>query len=336
MSIVPADQHQHGGNGYGQVAPYHPQPHLPIVAQPGSQSGQMMRLTEWADEARAAAAMAASLVKTSFVPKAFAGKVEEATAAILTGAEMGLSPMASLRAIYVIHGTPGMYAKTMRAVVQSKGHDIWVHEMTSTRVTVKGRRKGSDHVESSTWSMDRAKTAKLTSNDQYTKNPINMLLARATAEVCWLVASDALSGIAASVEELESGDFDETSDPAGVVEEVKPARRTAKRKPLERAEGTEPPLPRAQATIERNEPAEETVSASPAVDGVSRQQVQRMQILFRQKGIDDRALRLQFVAEKVNREVPSSNDLTAAEAEAVIGALVELPDLPADDADGQS
>lgn len=319
MSIVPAHQQQmpDNGNGYGQVAPYQYQQPLVPAQQP---VGQEMRLTEWANEARAAAAVAASLVKTSFVPKDFRGKVEEATAAILTGAEMGLSPMASLRAIYVIHGTPGMYAKTMRAVVQSKGHEIWVHEATATRVTVKGRRKGSDHVESSTWTMDRVKTAGLQSNDQYRKNPQNMLMARATSEVCWLIASDALSGIAASVEELEAGDFSDGDMPAP-TEEEKPARRTAKRKPLEKAEGTEPALPPAQATIERQDPATEPVSAPPAEGGMSEVATRRMFAMFREAGITEKADQIRYIAEVIGREIESRKELTPDEGSQIMDAL---------------
>ncbi len=323
MTLVPAEQHT---NGYGQVQhyqPQYPQPVVPVAQQAPTQVGQALRLTEWANEARAAAALASSLVKTSFVPKAFAGKVEEATAAILTGAEMGLSPMASLRAIYVIHGTPGMYAKTMRAVVQSHGHEIWETEATSTRVTVKGRRKGSDHVESSTWTMDRAKTAGVTSNDQYRKNPINMLRARATAEVCWLVASDALSGIAASVEELEDGDFER--DAEAPVEAVPPSKRTAKRKPLERMEpGAEPPVPPARGTVERVEPVVEPVDDTPVespqpqrVDAQSR----RMFALFNDTEFKERDERLAFIGEVVGRPVESSNELSSEDKSFVIAAL---------------
>ncbi|MBQ1163351.1 hypothetical protein KBZ21_35765, partial [Streptomyces sp. A73] len=54
-------------------------------------------LVAWAESAVAANHLAQSLAKTSFVPKAFQGKPDEVTAAILAGQEMGLSPMAALR-----------------------------------------------------------------------------------------------------------------------------------------------------------------------------------------------------------------------------------------------
>ncbi len=332
MSIVPAT-HAHPGNGYGQVAQYQPQ-YLAEQVQPPTPSGAIMRLTEWATEAAAAYELAKRLVTTSFVPRDFRGKPDEAAAAILAGSEMGLSPMASLRAIYLIHGTPGMYAKTMRAVVQSHGHEIWVHEATSTRVTVKGRRKGSDHVESSTWTSDRVKTAKLTSNDQYTKNPQNMLTARATAEVCWLVASDALHGIAASVEELESGEFADDDAPAP-VEDEKPKRRTAKRAPLERADGAEPPLPPAQATIERqDEPRDEPVSAPPAEGGMAEGASRRMFAMFREAGITEKEHQLQYIAEVIGRTIESRKELTSAEGSQIIDSLAAIiPPKPEDGGD---
>lgn len=329
MTLVPSNH----DNGYGQVAHY-PQPYPvpqmqpagPIVQQQQQvvQGRQMMRLTEWADEARAAAAIAASLVKTSFVPKSFAGKVEEATAAILTGAEMGLSPMASLRAIYVIHGTPSMYAKTMRAVLQSHGHEIWETEATTTRVTVKGRRKGSDKVESVTWTMDRAKAAGVTTNDQYRKNPINMLRSRATAEVCWLVASDALHGIAASVEELgEDPDGHYASGENETLAEAPTAKRTAKRKPLERMESSEPPLPPSRATVERAESSvDEPVTAQ--VERPDQRLMAAMFATFNDANIKEKDDQLRFIAEVIGRTIESRTELTTPEVRSIIDVTKSL------------
>lgn len=166
------------------------------------QGGTIAHLADWAEEARAAYQLAATLCKTSFVPAHFKNKPEEATAAILTGHEMGMSPMAALRAIYVISGTPGMYAAAMRAVALSRGHKVWVAEASPERVVVRGQRAGSEQVQESVWTIDRAKQAGLLNNAQYTKNPQNMLTARGTAEVARLIAADALHGLHA-VEEMD-------------------------------------------------------------------------------------------------------------------------------------
>ena len=117
----------------------------------------VQRLTEWAESAQAAYSVAEKLVKTSFVPEAFRDKPHEATAAILAGDEVGLSPMASLRAFDIIKGTAAPRAITHRAVVQSRGHEVWQVEATDSRAVFRGRRAGSEHVEESVWTIDRAR-----------------------------------------------------------------------------------------------------------------------------------------------------------------------------------
>lgn len=316
-------------------------------------SNAITRLTDWAQEARAAASIAASLVKTSFVPEAFRGKAEEATAAILTGFEMGLSPMAALRAIYVIKGTPGMYAKTMRAIVQSKGHEIWVESANSTRVVVKGRRKGADQVETSAWDMERVKKAQLNNNSQYGKNPQNMLTARATAEVCWLIAADALHGISASVEELgEDPEGFYSAGEDGVVETTEAPKRTAKRKPVEKAVGAEPdtetqlPSPTAKGDRFYREPvstppADAAEDAGPNPDPavvdterepMTKAQQGKMHALFNEVDVTDRPARMQYVNEVLaeeygpDRQVSSSSELSKDETGKVIDRLQRWAD----------
>lgn len=175
---------------------------------------------------------AKSLVKTSFVPSSYQGKPEEAAAAIVTGLGMGLDPLAALRSMDVIQGTPAFRALTIRAIVQSHGHEIWVEETTSHRAIVKGRRKGSDKVETSVWDMDRARGLNLTGKPNWKNQPGTMLIARATAEVGRLIAADALLGMAYSIEELEDGVVPEPVE----TSVAKPrASRTASRKPLPEA-----------------------------------------------------------------------------------------------------
>lgn len=193
-------------------------------------------LTEWAKEAREASQIAQSLAKTAFVSTTLRGKPDEVTGAILTGHEVGLKPMAAVRSIDVIQGTPAMRAVAMRALVQSAGHDLWVEETSLTRAVVCGRRKGSEHVQKSVWTIDRAKRLGLTSKDNWSKQPDAMLIARATAECCRLIAADVLLGLPYAVEELAD------VDPAEV--EDAPKKRTAKRKPLPDVEAPElePPV----------------------------------------------------------------------------------------------
>lgn len=173
------------------------------------------RLAQWAQAASATHKMAQTLVETSFVPQAFRNKPVEATAAMLAGAEVGLNPMASLRAFDVISGTAAPRALTLRAIVQSHGHELVVAESTNERCVVRGRRKGETDWQESVWDIDRAKRLKLTGKDNWQNQPKAMLLARATAECARLVAADAILGIPYAAEELR--------DDPGLREEIAPA-----------------------------------------------------------------------------------------------------------------
>lgn len=166
--------------------------------------GTVASLVGWADEVAAAHQLATKLVVTSFVPDYFKGKPHEAAAAILTGHELGLSPLASLRSIHVIKGTPGMYAKAMVAVVMKAGHDVWVEEQSDERVVVCGRRAGTDHIARTVWDRARAVQAKLLSNSKYNETPQQMYTARGQAEICRQIAPDALLGIPYAVEEVRT------------------------------------------------------------------------------------------------------------------------------------
>lgn len=210
-------------------------------------------LVAWAEEARAAHNIATSLAQTSFAPAQFRGKPGECTAAILTGNEMGLSPMASLRAFDLIQGTPAMRANAMRGVVQSRGHQIWAEAISPTKVAMCGRRLGEEHVHRSEWTIQRAEKLGLTGKDNWRKQPQAMLVARATAEVCRMTASDVLYGVPYSSEELADGTADEA-----------PVKRKARRRMVAEAPSApEPEFPEPQAGTEPASDEEPTEAPAP-------------------------------------------------------------------------
>jgi hypothetical protein len=209
-------------------------------------------LAVWASEARQAHSIALVLAGTSFVPAHFQGKPYEVTAAILAGKELGLEPMSALRSITVIKGTPALTANAMRGLVQSRGHEVWVESESPTRAVVKGRRAGEDRVHMSEWTLDRAKGMGLTSRDNWQKQPLAMLVARATSEACRRVAADVLIGMPYSAEEL--------ADVDGVVEELKPKRRRRKELPEPEAHAAAP-----EPDLEP-EPVEVVVDAEPELE----------------------------------------------------------------------
>jgi hypothetical protein len=111
--------------------------------------------------------------------------------------------MASLRAFDNIQGTPAPKAITLRAIVQAHGHDIRIDESTDKVATVSVRRKGSSEWQTCTWTIERAQQAGFfAKNPNWKSNPTAMLIARATAEMCRWVASDAIMGMPYAAEEI--------------------------------------------------------------------------------------------------------------------------------------
>lgn len=166
-----------------------------------------------ARDLEAAYRIAEALGRTSFVPQHFRGKTEDAMAAILYGQTIGMDAMTALQNLYVIGGKPALYARPMVGIVLAQGHEIWTEEMSDAKVVVCGRRKGSDHVERSEWTIDRARLAGYTSNKKYMSDPQSMLYARASGDVARRVAPDALLGMAYNIEELEaSAELDNASN----------------------------------------------------------------------------------------------------------------------------
>ncbi len=206
--------------------------------------------------------IASKVAHTDFVPKAMRGSPESVLACILTGHEVGISPMAALSKIHVVDGRPAMAAELMRALVLERGHEIWIEEASTTRVIVKGQRRGSERISTVTWTKDDAERAKLWGKHNWRAYPRAMLLARATTELCRMLFPDVLAGISHTVEELADGEG-ELVDVLGAPEVVQ--AETAQNA---RSESTSPtPLKarhRATADTGAPDPGEITPDPEPA------------------------------------------------------------------------
>ena len=115
---------------------------------------------------------------------------------------MGLKPQQALQQVFVVHGQPAIYARTMAALLKAKGYKFSTVESTDESVTVEGVSPRGEH-ESSTWTIQRAKTAGYTSNKKYQTDPQAMLYAKAVSEVARKLAPDVLLGIKYTAEDLE-------------------------------------------------------------------------------------------------------------------------------------
>jgi hypothetical protein len=265
-------------------------------------------LDVWAARLGHAAEIGQALCGTTFVPKNFQGKPEEAAAAILYGHSIGFDPMQSLQGIHVISGKPSLAARSMVALVLSRGHKIWTASKTDASVTVCGQRAGSDEVTSETWDAARAKKAGYTSNAKYATDPQAMLYARAASDVCRQIAPDVLAGLAYSREEME------------LVQPTRPSPGTANRPRLtirEAAAATTRQEPPANVDTSTGEIIGEIVEDTPSELMASTDQLREI------AGILDCSKDeiLAGISAVLGREISSGSDLTRAEAMTVIANL---------------
>lgn len=277
-----------------------------IALAPNRPGTGTMRLVEWAAEAAAANQLAKALARTPFAGS-WRGDEDGATAAILKGAEVGLTPVTALGAFDNIQGTPAPKAITLRALVQSHGHDLEITEETDERATARYRRGGRGEWLSTTFTIADAARMNLVGKDNWKKQPGAMLVARVTAKAARLVAADVILGIGYSAEEIRDQD-----DRAPVA-------------PREAASGTQ-----RMGALLGVKPGPATVSDAPDEPGTTALDprgalARRMFATFRQANIEDRDDRLTFIADVLGREVKSSAQMTDDDARVVIDALTALP-----------
>ncbi|MDO2978312.1 hypothetical protein [Mycobacteroides abscessus] len=219
------------------------------------------------DAMNAAMQLAKGLAASELVPALYRGNEGNTAVAILYGAELGLNPIQSVQQIFVVHGTPSIYARTAVALVKrATGIPVQTVESTDERVTVTATDPKTGQTETSTWDIARAEKAKYTGNQKYTTDPQAMLYAKAAMEVCRKIAPDVLLGIPYSREELEL--------------EPQPIKVQSERLP-QRAKGTSALRERAAAASGPAEQPASTADGDKPMSAASRQKwLNRMFQLF--------------------------------------------------------
>ncbi len=145
------------------------------------------------------------LAKSQMVPLMYQNKNENIFAAILMGREFNIGAMGSLYAFISIQGTITMKVSTMNGIVRAKCPSAIIeikidHVKKEARVIAK--RDKDDIGYESLWTMDMAKQMGLAGRDQWVKQPMNMLKARALSDALRTVFADVLMGLY-STEEME-------------------------------------------------------------------------------------------------------------------------------------
>lgn len=295
--------------------------------------------------------LATAMVTTEMVPARFRNKPDDAAAAILYGAELGLNPIQSLQRIIPIYGMPTLEARTMVALLKSRGYKIQTVAQSDESVTVLGTDLQGESYES-TWTMQRAlkagyvptldeKTGKyktnskgnLIGNEKYLSDPQAMLKAKAQAEVCRDMAPDVLLGISYTSEELQTA-----------IGALPPASRQLRSAPLtveeifaeaptrqpasdldefpsapghgggnDASQGAEP----SSGAISVPDSHDQDAPDEPPTAAMNR----KMHALFRDAGLSDRDDRLTVTSAILGYRLDTSANLTKSEAMRIIETL---------------
>ena len=150
------------------------------------------------------------LARSGVVPDTLKGKPEAVFAILCMGAELGLPPMLAINTINVIQGKPTQSAQLIVGRVLQKFPNALfkiVQDEKNLVVKVYAGRPGTDIKDAyvATWDMAKAGAMGLTGKDNYKRQPITMLRARATSEAARAVFPDVVMGLYAT-EEFQ--DFD--------------------------------------------------------------------------------------------------------------------------------
>lgn len=277
-------------------------------------TGALQRLEAEASAMDKAYKIAKALSATPMVPEHFQqdkhGEVAtySLAAAILYGAELGLSAAQSAQNIFIVKGKPAVYARTMAAQVRRAGYQLEEVEATDDRVVWRGERNGK--WASSEWTMARAQQAGYTANGRYQTNPQEMLRAKCIAEVCRIQYQDVLLGMADSVEELQLDSV--------VVQRVT--------RPGPRGAAALREIAAAQTAVEaaQESPAEEVAPEPPVDEPPSRDQAEKIRRLYRAKGVTGQDVLddiTQFL--QLDKKLPGLSSLSAEDAQSIIDRLTE-------------
>ncbi|MFI6368902.1 hypothetical protein ACIBG0_40025 [Nocardia sp. NPDC050630] len=291
-------------------------------------------LRQQAEALDAAHQVAEWLCATGFAPDRYRDKPKEGAVAILYGARLGLDAIQSLQNVFDVYGVPSTYAKVMKAAVLAAGHEIWTVEKSATRCVVRGRRKGTDPnlpPEESVWDMKRVTDAGYDKrNPKYRTETENMLYARATAECCRATAPDVLLGIDSDIEEVR----DRGPEPIRVKSErVSPADLIVEsaQAGVVNAQQWQAPAPVDEQPVAA-ERAPSEPSAKPEPEQVSqpekpstRIQQKKVARLLNEQGVADDGDKLLAIGKFLEREIAGADDITWAEAVALLEYLERDP-----------
>ena len=142
----------------------------------------------------------------------------QAIVKILAGAELGFTPIYSMRKVYIIKGQVGLSSNAIASLIKrSDKYDYKVNTLTDTECVITFY-EDSKPTYQSTYTMEDAARAKLIKPDSvWTKHPRSMLFARALSQGQSIACPDITAGGYYHGELQENEDFDGRVDNATVI-----------------------------------------------------------------------------------------------------------------------
>lgn len=292
----------------------------PLAANPAqTRAQQLAELQAEAKFLEVAYGLAEQACSGQLVAAHFRGKPADGAIAIAYGATLGWHWTKSLQDVYVVNGKPSIQSKEMRELLIRAGHQVWEEEVGPERVVLAGCRRGSDIVVRVEWTMDKARTAKLTGNPNYEKFPENMLYARCTTDLAKRLAPDALSGLGI-VEELQDMAYAErpTKVRADRADRgVKGLRAALARAGVPDEQAVDPELGEPETDSAPTEPTPDT----PEIEMITSAQSRKLYALLRANNLEDKDAALAWISAALGQTIASTKDLTKAQAATVIDKL---------------
>ena len=142
--------------------------------------------------------LAKMLSESGLVPSSLRGKPSDVLVVLMSGRELGIPPMQSLRTLHVIEGRIQMAAEMMVArCKQSPSICIYFRmvESTEEKATYATLRAGAPEPTVYTYTIKDAEAAGLANKDNWRKNRRAMLRARASSGLARIEYPDLVSGI---------------------------------------------------------------------------------------------------------------------------------------------
>jgi len=145
-----------------------------------------------------AARLATALARSSVLPTPLRGKPADVLVVLITGHELGLSPMQSIRGMHVIEGKAVMASEMMAGLVRSRAticQYLQMVESDDQHATYETHRKGDPKPTRLSYTIEQATKAGLASKDNWKRHPAAMLRARCLSAICRAVYSDLVNGV---------------------------------------------------------------------------------------------------------------------------------------------